>query len=151
FDGFDGSGFPIFTAHLAQSTNHAASFSDTPLLTFSSPSKDNGNTRQRVLGDYQQMKAVGPTFYGTFTANGVAFGRATPNGDPIFFEVPTKVRPTVTSIAPSALARGSAHVKATISGKNFEPGATASISGTNVTVTSTTFVSPTRLTVKITV
>ena len=46
---------------------------------------DNGDSRQRVLGDYVQMKAVGSRFYGAFTGNGVPFGRPFANHDPIFF------------------------------------------------------------------
>jgi hypothetical protein len=46
---------------------------------------DNGDPRQRVLGDYMQLKAVGNTFYGAFTGNGVPFGRPFANHDPIFF------------------------------------------------------------------
>jgi hypothetical protein len=46
---------------------------------------DNGDPRQRVLGDYMQMKAVGNCFYGSFTGNGVPFGRPFANTDPIFF------------------------------------------------------------------
>src|SRR5437867_11615359 len=48
FDGFDSSDFPIFTARLALSTNRGATFTDTPLLTFVSSARDNGNSRQRV-------------------------------------------------------------------------------------------------------
>src|SRR5262249_22828657 len=42
---------------------------------------------QRVLGDYNQVKAVGTTFYGVFTGNGVPLGRPFANHDPIFFKV----------------------------------------------------------------
>src|SRR5436190_8710806 len=97
FDGFS-SGFPIFSAHLAQSSDQGVTFSDQMLLTFLSSAADNGNSRQRVLGDYMQMKAVGNCFYGAFTGNGVPFGRPFANHDPIFFKacvVPTP-RPTPT-------------------------------------------------------
>lgn len=87
FDGFSLSGFPIFTAHLASSVNRGATFTDRRLFTFASAAKDNGDPRQRVFGDYQQLKAVGSTFYGTFTANGVGLGRPFANHDPIFFKV----------------------------------------------------------------
>ncbi|MGH9764708.1 MAG: sialidase family protein, partial [Blastocatellia bacterium] len=89
YDTFDGmtSGFPQFTAHFAISTDHGASFSDNTLLTFLSVANDNGNARQRVLGDYQQVKADGKTFYGVFTGNGAALGRPFSNHDPIFFSV----------------------------------------------------------------
>jgi hypothetical protein len=82
------SSFPIFTAHFAISTNQGASFdSGIELETFLSPALDNGNARQRVLGDYMQVKAVGNTFYGSFTGNGVPFGRTISNNDPIFYKV----------------------------------------------------------------
>ena len=57
------------------------------LETFLSPALDNGNPRQRVLGDYMQVKAVGNTFFGSFTGNGAPFGRTTSNNDPIFYKV----------------------------------------------------------------
>jgi len=78
---------PIFTAHLAQSSDQGVTFSDQVLLTFLSSATDNGNNRQRVLGDYMQMKAVDTCFFGAFTGNGVAFGRPFANHDPIFFRV----------------------------------------------------------------
>jgi hypothetical protein len=86
YDGVSG-GFPSFSAHLAMSENQGVTFQDFVLENFLSPSADNNNCRQRVLGDYQQMKAVGNTFYGVFTGNGVPFGRTTSNLDPIFFKV----------------------------------------------------------------
>src|SRR5438094_309911 len=91
------SGFPIFSAHLAQSSDQGVTFSDQMLETFLSSAADNGNPRQRVLGDYMQMKAVGACFYGAFTGNGVPFGRPFSNHDPIFFRAcPASTRPTPT-------------------------------------------------------
>src|SRR5262245_58497851 len=87
FDGLSPGGIPTFTAHLAQSSDQGATFSDQALLTFLSSATDNGNNRQRVLGDYMQMKAVDTCFFGAFTGNGVAFGRPFANHDPIFFRV----------------------------------------------------------------
>ena len=78
---------PIFTAHFALSDNQAATFTDRSLVTFVSPQADNGNSRQRVLGDYEQLKADGTCFYGAFTADGGAFGRPVANTDPIFFKI----------------------------------------------------------------
>src|SRR6266566_2179458 len=96
FDGFS-SGFPIFSAHLAQSSDQGVTFSDQVLETFLSSAADNGNPRQRVLGDYMQMKAVGTCFYGAFTGNGVPFGRPFSNHAPIFFRAcPASTRPTPT-------------------------------------------------------
>ena len=75
FDGFSVDGFPIFSAHLSLSDDQGATWSDKVMETSLSSATDNGNTRQRVLGDYQEIVSVGRTFYGTFTANGVPFGR----------------------------------------------------------------------------
>jgi hypothetical protein len=86
FDGIDQTGFPIFTAHLAMSSDKGVTFQDVKLETFLSPGVDNNNSRQRLLGDYQQLKSVGLGFYGVFTGNGVPFGRAISNNDPIFFK-----------------------------------------------------------------
>jgi len=96
FDGFS-SGFPIFSAHLALSSNQGVTFSNQVLETFLSSAMDNGNPRQRVLGDYMQMKAVSNCFFGSFTGNGLPFGRPFSNHDPIFFNVcvpPPRATPT---------------------------------------------------------
>src|SRR5438270_4754059 len=59
FDGTSASGFPMFSAHLAASTDQGQTFSDLNLLTFNSSanndcpaSSPNCTSRQRVLGDY---------------------------------------------------------------------------------------------------
>ncbi|MFN8557675.1 MAG: sialidase family protein [Dehalococcoidia bacterium] len=92
YDTFDGlsplEGWPRFSIHFAQSADQGLTWSDGVLYSFLSPAKDNGDPRQRVLGDYQQVKAVGNTFFGTFTGNGFAFGRSISNPDPIFFNLP---------------------------------------------------------------
>ena len=85
------SGFPAFTAMIAGSNDHGVTFKSFKLETFLSPAKDTGDTRQRVLGDYLQLKSVGRTFFGVFPGNGVPFGRSTSNIDPIFFR--TTVNP----------------------------------------------------------
>ena len=59
FDGFSSDNFPIFTAYLALSKNRGATFINNKLVTFLSSAQDNGDPRQRVLGDYMQMKALG--------------------------------------------------------------------------------------------
>ena len=89
FDGIGTSSLPIFTAHIAISKDSAATFVDTALLTFQSSAPGTGNLfdRQRVFGDYMQLKVAGGTFFGAFTGNGVAFGRPFANHDPIFFKV----------------------------------------------------------------
>jgi hypothetical protein len=88
YDGIDTkTGLPQFSAFLAISNDHGKSFTYNRLEKFLSTTGDNGNSRQRVLGDYQQLKAVGNTFYGVFTGNGVPFGRPFANMDPIFFKM----------------------------------------------------------------
>jgi len=87
YDGIDPTGFPKFTAMGAASNDHGVTFKQFELETFLSPAKDTGDPRQRVLGDYMQIKAVGNTFYGVFPGNGVPFGRPFSNMDPIFFKV----------------------------------------------------------------
>jgi hypothetical protein len=82
-------GFPSFSTRLAISNDHARTFSSIPLESFLSPTKDNGDPRQRPMGDYNQMKALGTTFYGVFTGSGIPFGRSVSNLDPIFFKVQT--------------------------------------------------------------
>lgn len=84
-------GFPQFTARVTFSLDQGATFvNDTALHTFASSAVDDGGgstTRQRVLGDYMQMKAVGRAFFGSYTGNGAQFGRAVSNHDPIFFKI----------------------------------------------------------------
>ncbi len=91
FDGLSPmSNIPMFSVHFAMSIDQGQTFPTNLVLeNFLSSATDNGACRQRVLGDYQQVKAVGTTFFGVFTGNGVPFGRTTANHDPIFFKVPT--------------------------------------------------------------
>jgi hypothetical protein len=99
FDGFTRNRTPIFSAHLARSTTALGPFDDETLLTFLSPAKDNGDPRQRVLGDYQQLKTIGSTmqpegtdfgFYGVFTGNSASFGQPIAENDAIFFKILTQ-------------------------------------------------------------
>ena len=111
FDGFSVDGFPIYSGHFAYSTDAGVTFTDQDLLTFLSPATDNGNSRQRVLGDYQQLKVVndlppanaGSTFYGIFTGNGAALGDPVANNDAIFFKV--TLAPQI-NLSPNPLAIG---------------------------------------------
>ena len=85
------SGFPMFSVHFAMSIDQGQTFPTNLVLeNFLSSATDSGACRQRVLGDYQQVKAVGTTFFGAFTGNGVPFGRPIANHDPIFFRVQTE-------------------------------------------------------------
>src|SRR6516162_10072049 len=74
-EGFSADGYPTFTAHVSLSEDQGQTFSDLELLTFLSSAGPSPDARQRVLGDYMQMKALGNTFYGAFTGNGFPFGR----------------------------------------------------------------------------
>jgi Bacterial Ig-like domain (group 3)/BNR/Asp-box repeat len=107
YDGNTTAGFPTFSAHLARSTDHGATFSDTVLQTFQSPQQDKTGctgtdtscARQRVLGDYQQLKAVGTTFYGAFPGNTSGVPATNPPIDVIFFSVPQATRTSLSSSA----------------------------------------------------
>jgi hypothetical protein len=103
FDGMD-NGIPVFTAHLAlaDARHGDLTFTTHFLLTFLSPDIDRG-PGQRVLGDFQQMVAVGNKFYGVFTGNGAALGRSVASSDPIFFVV------DVSSPGPIAIAPAHQH------------------------------------------
>jgi len=105
FDGFSsvqdptnpGNFFPIFSAHFAASTDLGVTFTDTILKTFLSPATStNPSDSQRVLGDFQQLKAVGNVFYGVFSGNGAQFGTTSSQIDPIFFKV-SAVGPQITT------------------------------------------------------
>jgi hypothetical protein len=80
------SGFPQFTAWLAVSTDKGATFTTQQLKTFLSPTTDNGNDHQRIIGDFVQMKAIDNCFYGSFIANRAAFSGSIAIMDPIFFK-----------------------------------------------------------------
>jgi hypothetical protein len=88
-DGTASGGFPKFSAHFALSDDQGATFSDNVLVTFLSPAKDNGDPRQRVLGDYMQTKTVpkSSAFYGSFSGNGAAVGGPVSQIDPFYFQV----------------------------------------------------------------
>lgn len=91
FDGISSmSNIPIFSVHFAMSIDQGQTFPINLVLeNFLSSATDNGACRQRVFGDYQQVKAVGTTFFGVFPGNGVPFGRTIANHDPIFFKIQT--------------------------------------------------------------
>ncbi len=62
---------PYFSVHLATSQDHGNAFQTVLLQTFLFP--DNappGGSGPRPLGDYQQMKTAGSTFYGVFSGDG---------------------------------------------------------------------------------
>jgi hypothetical protein len=86
-DGTSLSGFPILTAHVSVSTDQGNSFIDNTLATFLSPAKDDGNSRQQVLGTYMQMKAVGNTFFGGLIGNGEPVRSSMSGTHPIFYKV----------------------------------------------------------------
>jgi len=101
WDNYEGmdlvTGMPAFTAHIAVADGRAASvaFTDYTILRFLSPAKDNGNSSQRVWGDFQEMVALRNKFYGVFAGNGAALGRSAASTDPIFFTADVSV-PTAT-------------------------------------------------------
>ena len=142
FDGLSG-GIPSFSAHLAQSSDQGVTFSDQVLLTFLSSATDNGNNRQRVLGDYMQMKAVSNCFFGSFTGNGVPFGRPFANHDPIFFNVcvaPTADLSITKTASPDPVTTGD-DLTYTVTVTNNGPDPATSVTVTDNLPPETTFVS----------
>jgi hypothetical protein len=89
FDGFTSDGLPAFTVHLALGRNRGRQFTDVVLEEFLTPptfeGRPNDDPRQRVLGDFQQLKAVRGTLYGAFAGNRAPFGGVFSQIDPIFF------------------------------------------------------------------
>ena len=142
FDGLSG-GIPSFSAHLAQSSDQGVTFTDQVLLTFLSSATDNGNNRQRVLGDYMQMKAVSNCFFGSFTGNGVPFGRPFANHDPIFFNVcvaPTADLSITKTASPDPVTTGD-DLTYTVTVTNNGPDPATSVVVTDNLPAETTFVS----------
>jgi len=90
-EGFSADNFPIYAAWLAMSRDQGATFTSHLLQRFLSPVKDDGNatSKQRILGDYEQMKAQGDCFYGAFPGNGAPFGTTNSQIDAIFFKTCT--------------------------------------------------------------
>ena len=84
YDTFEGmiGGLPTFVTHLAIADERHGPLT---LMAFLSSAPDSGNSSRRVLGDFQQMVAVGNKFYGVFSGNGAAFGQSVANIDPIVF------------------------------------------------------------------
>ncbi|GAB7184733.1 hypothetical protein ATKI12_4564 [Kitasatospora sp. Ki12] len=103
-DGTNASGFPEFTAHLARSTDHGATFTDTVLQSYTTKVGTASNPNERLFGDYQQLKAVGNTFYGAFIGNLNGLGQTTAQPtDTIFFSVPQFTESTLSSPANPSL------------------------------------------------
>jgi hypothetical protein len=83
---------PFFSVHLAISRDLGQTFQDTVMQTFLFPENapHGGFGGPRPLGDYQQLKALGETFYGVYSGDGLPFGRPFPKIDPIFFKTSIK-------------------------------------------------------------
>jgi hypothetical protein len=81
--------YPQFSTHFATSIDHGVTWNDQTLVTFWSPALNDtsqaGRT-QRVLGDFQQLTAVGNTFYAAFPANRALFGPSISIIDPVFYK-----------------------------------------------------------------
>jgi len=126
-------GFPQFTAHLSLSQDNGTTFADRDLETFLSSATSNANSRQRVFGDYVQIKSLGRFFNGVFTGNGVPFGRTVSNHDPIFYRQSAN-RPPIADAGPDRTVSADATCHATVtlsgSGSSDPDGDTLSFSWT---------------------
>ena len=111
--------------------------------------KDDSDPRQRVLGDYQQLKANGMAFYGTFTANGIGFGRPFANTDAIFFKA--SADPAITSVAAEHARTGAADEVVTINGAGFASGAHVTFSNPGIHVLFMPSIAASTITVEVTI
>ena len=123
-------------------------FNDQTILTFLSTAVNdgqscgNGLSNQRVLGDYQQMKAVGNTFYGVFAGNGAALGRTSATIDPIFFRALGQADLAVTKAGPATAFAGT-QVTYSINVTNNGPSDATNVVVTDTLPAGTAFVSST--------
>ena len=77
-----------FQWRFVQWTNGSVLAKTTGFPSFSSPVTNNGNSRQRIFGDYIQLRAVGCNFYGTSPAAGAGPASAS-SIDPYFMSAPS--------------------------------------------------------------
>jgi hypothetical protein len=78
---------PYFSIHFALSRDYGRTFEDAVLQKFLFPENaPSGAFGPRPLGDYQQLKSLGNTFYGVFSGDGKPFGRPFHKIDPIFLK-----------------------------------------------------------------
>jgi hypothetical protein len=134
---------------LNQTTDGGVSIAKTTTLTtFTSPFADNGNSRQRIFGDYVTLRATGCTFYGVFPARGTS-GNTTTSIDPYFLSAPASgacTLPTLTSISPATACVGGSAFSLALTGTGFQSGSGARA---NAAFRTTTYSSPTRLNAQI--
>jgi hypothetical protein len=126
-----------FQWRFQQYTNGATLNKTTGFPTFTSPFSDNGNTRQRIFGDYVQARAVGCTYYGTYPAKGSGVNSAT-SIDPYFMSAPSQAPctlPTLTSLVPASTCAGGPGLNVALKGTGFVNGATGRVSGVLRTTT----------------
>ncbi len=114
------------TWRLVQTTDGGATLAAaTDLTSFTSPFADNGQTNQRILGDYVQLRAVGCQFYGAFPARGSGVNSAS-SIDPYFLKATAATAcslPTATSLSPSSICAGTASATVAVNGTGFSVGA----------------------------
>lgn len=98
----------------------------------------------------------GPSFGAAISGNGryVAFtsnSKLVPGDTDTNDDVYTRyaIHPTVSSVAPTSVARGASHLSLTVTGAEFLPGATVAVAGTGVTVNSVSVQSSTVLKVDV--
>jgi hypothetical protein len=120
----------------------------TTLTTFTSPFTNNGQSNQRILGDYLQVRAAGCSFYGTFPAKGAGVNSAT-SIDPYFMRAPSFAAcslPSLTQISPRAVCAGGPGFTDTLTGTGFLPAGNGRMGGA---VRTTSFTSSTQAQVTI--
>jgi hypothetical protein len=126
-----------FQWRFQQYTNGATLNKTTGFPTFTSPFTDNGNSRQRIFGDYVQARAVGCTYHGTYPAKGSGANSLT-GIDPYFMSAPSQAPctlPALTSLVPSSTCAGGPGLDVALKGTGFSSGATGRVSGALRTTT----------------
>jgi hypothetical protein len=118
-----------FFWNLIQTTNGGATNAgNTGLGAFTSPfAPDAGQPRQRILGDYVQLKAAGCDFVGAFPATGQGVNSVA-SIVPYFVRAPAATpcaAPTLTGLNPNEACVGQTPFAVTVQGTGFLKGATA--------------------------
>ena len=103
----------------------------TTLATFTSPFANNGQSNQRIFGDYVSVRASGCRFYGTYPSRGTGVNSVS-SIDPYFMSAPPAASclvPTLTALSPASVCAGGPGFSLGLTGTGFANGAAGRIRG----------------------